>query len=316
MSIATETRHFRRMADVGPGELEHLLGLAAELKRDPARYEGALHGRAIACIFEKPSTRTRVSFAAAAAELGATPIALSPQELQIGRGETLADTARSLSGYCAAIVVRTFAQHTVDELAAWATVPVVNALSDEHHPCQALADLLTIRESCGDLHARRLAFVGDGGDNVAHSLLEAGALSGLDVAVACPPAYTPRQDVLDEARQLAAATGATLSVVEDPREAVTGADAVYADVWASMGEEAEHDIRIRHLSRYQVTEDLMALAKPDAIFLHCLPAKRGEEVAPAVIDGPQSAVWAQSANRMPTEAALLLALTHGFENVP
>jgi ornithine carbamoyltransferase len=313
VTVATKVRHFTRVADLSPGELEYLLELAAGLKQEPGRFEGALHGRTIACIFEKPSTRTRVSFAAAAAELGATPIALSPQELQIGRGETIADTARSLSGYCAAIVIRTFAHRTVDELAAWATVPVVNALSDEHHPCQALADLLTIREARGGLSGRRLAFVGDGGDNVAHSLLEAGALAGLDVTIACPPAYEPSREILAAARELARTTGAALDVVEDPSEAIAGADAVYADVWASMGEEAEHEARVRALAPYEVTEELMALARPDAVFLHCLPAKRGEEVEAAVIDGPQSAVWAQSANRMPTEAALLLALTHGFE---
>jgi ornithine carbamoyltransferase len=312
-AVTTEVRHFRRVADLSSGELERLLELAGILQQEPARYEGALHGRTIACIFEKPSTRTRVSFAAAAAELGATPIALSPQELQIGRGESIADTARSLSGYCAAIVIRTFAQRTVDELAAWATVPVVNALSDEHHPCQALADLLTIRDARGGLAGRRLAFLGDGGDNVAHSLLEAGALSGLHVTLACPPEYAPRREILEEAQRLARPTGSRLAVVEDPREAVAGADAVYADVWASMGEEAEHEVRARILAPYEVTEELMALAQSDAIFLHCLPAKRGEEVESAVIDGPQSVVWAQSANRMPTEAALLLALTHGFE---
>ena len=309
-ALATRVHHFTRVSDLAPVELERLLQLAAILKDEPSRYEGALHGRTIACIFEKPSTRTRVSFAAAAAELGASPIALSPQELQLGRGETIADTARSLSGYCAAIVIRTFAQRTVDELAACATVPVVNALSDEHHPCQALADLLTIRELCGGLHGRRLAFVGDGGDNVAHSLLQAGALSGLDVTIACPPAYAPRPEILEDARLLG---GAELTVVEDPREAVSGADAVYADVWASMGEEAEHETRAQALRPYEVTEELMALANPAAIFLHCLPAKRGEEVESAVIDGPQSAVWTQSANRMPTEAALLLGLTQGFE---
>ena len=309
-----KVRHFTRVSDLLPDELEQLLELAARLKQEPSAYEGALHGRTIACIFEKPSTRTRVSFAAAAAELGATPIALSPQELQIGRGETIADTARSLSGYCAAIVIRTFAQRTVDELAAWATVPVVNALSDEHHPCQALADLLTVREAHGGLAGRRLAFVGDGGDNVAHSLLEAGALSGLDVVIACPPAYAPNEEVLGDARRLAHATGAMLTVVEDPRDAIPQSDAVYADVWASMGEEAEHDARARALAPYEVTEDLMALANPGAIFLHCLPAKRGEEVESSVIDGPRSAVWTQSANRMPTEAALLLALTQGFDS--
>jgi len=312
MTVATAVRHFTRVSELSAAELERVLELSARVKAAPTRYEGSLHGRTIACIFEKPSTRTRVSFAAAAAELGATPIALSPQELQIGRGESIADTARSLSGYCAAIVLRTFAQRTVDELAAWASVPVVNALSDEHHPCQALADLLTIREACGGLQGRRLAFLGNGRDNVAHSLLEAGALTGLDVTIACPPAYGPAQPVLEDARREALQSGASLTVVDDPRDAVTEADAVYADVWASMGEEGERARRAQELASYQVTEELMALAKPGAVFLHCLPAKRGEEVAAAVIDGPQSVVWQQSTNRMPTEAALLLALTHGF----
>ena len=170
-------------------------------------------------------------------------MALSPQELQLGRGESIADTARSLSGYVAAIVIRTFAQETVDELARWATVPVVNALSDEHHPCQALADLLTIEEVFGDTAGRRLAFVGDGGDNVAHSLLEIGALAGLDVTIACPPEYAPDEQVLADARRLAEHSGAELTVVHDPAAAVAGADAVYADVWASMGEEAEREAR-------------------------------------------------------------------------
>ena len=312
-TVATTVRHFTRVSDLSPNEFERVLRIAAQLKHDPAHYDGALHGRTIACIFEKPSTRTRVSFAGAAAELGAMPVALSPQELQLGRGESLADTARSLSGYCAAIVIRSFLQSTVDELAEWATVPVVNALSDEHHPCQALADFLTIEQAHGGLHGARLAFVGDGGDNVAHSLLEAGALAGAHVTVACPSEYAPKPEILARARGLGELTGATLDIVTDPIDAVTGADAVYADVWTSMGEEGEQSERARVLRPYEVTEELMALARPDAIFLHCLPAKRGEEVDAAVIDGPRSAVWAQSANRMPTEAALLLALTHGFE---
>jgi ornithine carbamoyltransferase len=313
--MTTQTRprlkHLTRILDLREGELEHLLELASATKEDPARFEGALHGRSIACIFEKPSTRTRVSFAAAIARLGATPIALSAQELQLGRGESIADTARSLSGYVDAIVIRTFAQETVHELARWATVPVVNALSDSHHPCQALADMLTIREAFGDLAGRRLAFCGDGGDNVAHSLLEAGALAGVHVTIACPPEYAPDPDVLHLARAAAEDTGTELQVVHDPVRAVQGAHAVYADVWASMGEEAEHDARRRALEPYQVTERLLSLAQPGAIFLHCLPAKRGEEVAASMIDGSQSAVWQQSANRLPTEEAVLLMLTGG-----
>jgi ornithine carbamoyltransferase len=308
----TGTHDYTRVADLTPSGLAELLDLSEGLKEEPGRYEDVLRGETVACIFEKPSTRTRVSFAAAIARLGATPIALSPQELQLGRGESIADTARSLSGYCAAIVIRTFAHETVDELARWASVPVVNGLSDRHHPCQALADVLTIAESFGDLRGRRVAFVGDGGDNVAHSLLEAGALAGLDVAIACPAAYGPDPHLLAEARVRAGETGASLSVVESPFEAVNGADAVYADVWASMGEEAERDERRLALAPYQVTEELMRLAAPGAIFLHCLPAKRGEEVANAVIDGPQSAVWQQSANRLPTEQAVLLTLTRGL----
>jgi ornithine carbamoyltransferase len=306
-------RHFTRIADLTREELRDVLDLALAMKTSPVHCENALRGEAIACIFEKPSTRTRVSFAAAIARLGATPVSLSPQELQLGRGESIADTARSLSGYVSAIVIRTFAQQTVDELARWATVPVVNALSNEHHPCQALADLLTIEEVFGDTVGRRLAFVGDGGDNVAHSLLEIGALAGLDVTIACPSEYAPDEHVLAEARRLAERSGAELTVVHDPVEAVADADAVYADVWASMGEEGEMDERARVLAPFQVTGQLMALAKPEAVFLHCLPAKRGKEVAAAVIDGPQSVVWQQSANRMPTEEALLLSLTRGFE---
>jgi ornithine carbamoyltransferase len=306
-------QNFTRVADLSPPMLVQLLDLAEAMEDEPAYWEKALHGETIACIFEKPSTRTRVSFAAAAARLGATPLALSAQELQLGRGETIADTARSLSGYVAAIVIRTFSHDTVDELARWATVPVINALSDRHHPCQALADLLTIREFFGSFGGHRLVFVGDGGDNVAHSLLEAGAISGLDITIACPPEYAPDPGVLDETLSLAAETGAELLVVHDPRAAVLEADAVYADVWASMGEEAEADARKQALAPYQVTDELMALAKPHAIFLHCLPAKRGEEVAASVIDGSQSVVWVQSANRLPTEQALLLGLTRGFE---
>jgi ornithine carbamoyltransferase len=306
-------RDLTRVSDLDAEAFAGLLALARDLKELPGAAEDALRGETVACIFEKPSTRTRVSFAAAVARLGGTPLALSPQELQLGRGESIADTARSLSGYCAAIVARTFAHGTIEELARWATVPVVNALSDEHHPCQALADVLTLVEVFGDLRGRRLAFVGDGGDNVAHSLLEAGALVGLDVTVACPPAHEPDWQVLDLARDLAEGTGARLDVVQDPAAAVAGADAVYADVWASMGEESEREARAAALAPYRVTEELMALARPHAVFLHCLPAKRGQEVSAGVIDGPQSVVWAQSANRLPTEQALLLALTRGPE---
>ena len=309
----TKTTNLTRISDLTPERLARLLELA-EVMKDPAtRCDEVLRDRAIALIFEQPSTRTRVSFAAAIARLGATPIPLTPQELQLGRGESIADTARSLSGYVDAIVIRAFTQATIDELARWATVPVVNALSNEHHPCQALADLLTIKEEFGDLEGRHVTFVGDGGDNVAHSLLEAGALAGVDVTIACPAAYAPDQAVLARAHRLAEHSGAKLLVLHDPRAAVAGAHAVYADVWASMGEESEREARERDLAPYQVTDELMSLAQPGAIFLHCLPAKRGQEVAASVIDGPQSAIWRQSANRLPTEEAVLMLLTRGGE---
>lgn len=310
---ATTLRDFTRVSDLTPEGLTAVLELAAQLKDQPAHGEDVLRGQTVACIFEKPSTRTRVSFAAAIARLGATPVALSPQELQLGRGESIADTARSLSGYCAAIVVRTFDHATVEELARWASVPVVNALSDRHHPCQALADVLTMEESFGTLAGRRLTFVGDGADNVAHSLLEAGGLTGFDVTIACPHAYEPDPAVLRHARALANASGAELTVLHEVGAAVAGADAVYADVWTSMGDESEREARRTALAPYQVTEELMALAAPGAVFMHCLPARRGEEVSAAVIDGPRSVVWEQSGNRLPTEEALLLALTRGFE---
>ena len=310
-AVTRRLRHLTRMSDMDRGTLELLLDLAGRMKAEPELGVHALEGHSIACIFETPSTRTRVSFAAAAARLGATPISLTPAELQLGRGETVADTARSLSGYVDAIVIRTFAQETVHELARWATVPVVNALSDAHHPCQALADLLTIREAFGDLAGRRVAFVGDGASNVAHSLLEGAALAGMHVTVACPAGHAPDPDVLRVARAIGEEDGVELQVVRDPAAAVCGAHVVYADVWTSMGEESERDQRMQSLAPYQVTDELLASARPDAVFLHCLPAKRGEEVAATVIDGPHSLVWAQSANRMPTEEALLLHLTKG-----
>jgi ornithine carbamoyltransferase len=284
-----------RISDLSAAQAEALLELSALMKQDEHRHDfvHSLEGETVVLYFEKPSTRTRVSFAAAAERLGMAPLVLRPDELQLGRGETIADTARALSGYTAAIAVRTFSQSLVEELAAAATVPVINALTDEHHPCQALADLLTIRERCGTLEGIKLAFVGSG-TNVANSLVEAGALTGLEVVVASPAGYAP--------------TVAGATVVDDPRAAVEDADVVYTDVWVSMGEEAEQERRRHDLARFQVNDELMGLAKPGAIFLHCLPAHRGEEVTAAVIDGPRSAVWEQADNRLPTEEALLYAL--------
>jgi ornithine carbamoyltransferase len=285
--------HFLRVADLDHDGVAATLNLAASMKARPHGFVDALRGDTVVCFFEKPSTRTRVSFAAAAERLGMLPLVLRPDELQLGRGETVADTARTLSGYASAIVVRTFAHATVEEIAGHATVPVINALTDEHHPCQALADMMTLFERFGRLDGLRVAFVGDG-NNVARSLAEAGSLTGAEIVIAAPEGYAAG---IDGAR-----------VVADPVEAVTGAHAVYTDVWVSMGEEAEREQRLRELAPYQVDERLMRHARPEAVFMHCLPAHRGEEVAAEVIDGPQSVVWQQAENRMPTEEALLLTL--------
>jgi ornithine carbamoyltransferase len=293
-----------------PAGLAALLELSERMKADPRLGAGSLAGGKLALIFHKPSTRTRVSFEAAAWRLGMLPIALRPDELQLGRGETIADTARTLSRYVDAIVIRTFGQASVEELAEHATVPVINALTDEHHPCQALADLLTLREVLGPLAGRKLAFVGDG-DNVCASLIQAAALTGLELRVATPPAYRPDPGVVDAARELGKATGATITLTHDPREAVEDVDAVYADVWTSMGQEAQREERLAAFAGFTVDADLMRRAGEAAVFLHCLPAHRGEEVTDEVIDGPTSRVWDQAENRMHTEAALLYALLIG-----
>jgi ornithine carbamoyltransferase len=296
-----------RIADLTPAQCEQVLDLAAWMKAKPYTWVNALRGHSLACFFEKPSTRTRVSFAAAAYRLGMLPIMLRPDELQLGRGEPIADTARVLSSYADAIVIRTFAQHTLEEMAAAASAPIINALSNEHHPCQALADLLTLREHFGRLAGLRLAYLGDG-NNVAHSLMEAGALAGMHVVVATPEGERPHRDVEVLARRIAAEQGGNITLVTDPRAAVVGADAVYTDVWVSMGEEAEQARRLRDLAPYQVNVELMALAQPHAVFMHCLPAHRGQEVTAEVIDGPASAVWKQAANRLPTEQAVVYLL--------
>jgi ornithine carbamoyltransferase len=305
-ALTSRTRHLLRVADLPPAELTALLDLAAGMKADHRGWLGALPDASVACYFAKPSTRTRVSFEAAVHRLGALPIMLRPDELQLGRGEPIADTARVLSSYCAAIVIRTFAQSDVEEMAAAASVPVINALTDDHHPCQALADLLTLRERFGRLEGLRVAYIGDG-NNVAHSLMEAAAAVGFELSIACPPGYLPDAEITRSA-------GPAVHIFEDPRDAVAGAHAVYTDVWVSMGDEQERGDRMADLAAYRVDERLMALASRDAIFLHCLPAHRGEEVAAAVIDGPRSAVWQQAANRLPTEQAVLYALATGWED--
>jgi ornithine carbamoyltransferase len=307
--------HFLSVADVTGEQLIALLDLADELKAERVarlgsgeRLErGTLAGRTVAMIFEKPSTRTRVSFQVAVSELGGHPLSLSSAELQLGRGETIADTGAVLSRYVQGIVVRTFGQDRLEELAAAATVPVVNALTDLEHPCQALADLQAFREAHGAFEGRTLAYVGDG-NNVAHSLMLAGALVGLSVRVGHPDGYAPDGDIVSRARDLAAATGAVIETTTDPVAAVDGADAVYADVWASMGQEAEADERLERFVPYRVTSELMSHTAAGAIFLHCLPAHRGEEVTAEVIDGPASRVFDQAENRLHAQKALLARL--------
>jgi ornithine carbamoyltransferase len=296
-----------RISELDARQLYVLLDLAAEMKAAPHGWETALHGDTVAMFFEKPSTRTRVSFAAACQHLGALPLGLRPDELQLGRGEPISDTARVLSGYASAIVVRTFAQAVLDEMAEFAEKPVINALTDDHHPCQALADLLTIRERFGSLQGVRVAYLGDG-NNVAHSLMEAGALAGMHVVVGTPPGFEPDPAITDRAAATALANGGSVAVVHDPAEAVAGANAVYTDVWVSMGDdEASRAKRQEVLSAYQVDTELMRHADREAVFLHCLPAHRGEEVAADVIDGPASVVFRQAENRLWTEEAVLYA---------
>ena len=299
-----------RTSDLSATDLEHLLRTAAELKRDPWSLGRLLEGRTVVLSFAKPSTRTRVSFETAVARLGGTPLAIGPSELQTSRGEAPQDTARVLSAYASAIVVRTFADAELAAFAAEATVPVINALTDGHHPCQSLADLLTLRERYGHRPVR-ITYVGDG-NNVCHSLAEACALAGHHLTVSTPPAFAPDGEVLAAAQATAERHGGTLSVVEDPAAAVTGAEAVYTDAWLSMGDdEAERAIRQAAFAPYRLDAQLLAHAAPHAVVLHCLPAHRGEEITGDVLDGSRSAVWDQAANRLPTAQALLAALLGG-----
>jgi len=304
--------HFLTVDDLDPAALRALLDLSRRAKLEPAAFRGRLAGGQVGMIFDKPSTRTRVSFEAAAWALGMLPIALRPDELQLGRGETVGDTARVLSRYLSALTIRTFSHQRVEELAANATIPVVNALTDDHHPCQALADVMTMEEAFGSAAGRTLGYVGDG-NNVCHSLAQAAALTGFTLRVATPPGYEPDEALVTSAQAAAEhwAIGGRIEVTNDPLAAVTGAHAVYADVWTSMGQDAEQATRRAAFRSFQVNEALMARAAPDAIFLHCLPAHRGEEIVDEVIDGPASRVWDQAENRLHTELALLYAIISG-----
>jgi ornithine carbamoyltransferase len=300
-------RDFLSIDDVGPRELHHLLELAAKVKQSPGDHAARLAGMSVALIFEKPSTRTRVSFEVGVASLGGHPLALSSSELQLGRGETIEDTGRVLSRYCEAIVLRTFGQERLEALAAGATVPVVNSLSDYEHPCQILADLLTVIEKKGEPTGRTLAYLGDG-NNVAHSLLLGGAMLGMHVRVATPTGFEPIPQVVERAGEIASETGGSIEVGNDPLTAVNGADILYTDVWASMGQEREHAERVLVFTPFRIDAEKLSLAADDAIVMHCLPAHRGEEITDEVIDGPHSVVWDQAENRLHTQKALLLWL--------
>ena len=303
-------KDFLILTELTPAELESILDLAGRLKaqRGEGLGSGALRGKSVALIFEKPSTRTRVSFQVAITELGGNPIVLSSNELQLGRGETIEDTARVLSRYVHCIMARVNRHEDLARLAVTSKVPVINGLSDLHHPVQILADLLTLKEHKKKLPGLNVAWVGDG-DNVCNSWAYGAALTGIDFVAATPPGYEPSKDVIREASRMARATGGSVRVVTDPVEAVAGADCVITDTFVSMGLEEEKRKRIRaFIPRYKVTRALMAKAKRDAIFQHCLPAHRGEEVAAEVIDGPQSVVFDEAENRMHTEKALLCFL--------
>src|SRR5215212_1139721 len=297
ISAQLKGRDFLRVNDWDADELVQVLDLADRLKaRQRERVPHAhLEGRALGMIFQKPSTRTRVSFEVGIAQLGGVALYLRADDLQLGRGETVKDTANVLSRYLDAIVIRTFEQADVEELAEHADVPVINGLTDIAHPCQALADLMTIRERLGRLSGVRLAYLGDG-NNVCASLMTAGAKLGMRFIAAVPKGYEPDEDVVKTARRAAVQSGGTIELVHDPREAARGADALYTDVWTSMGQDEERQRRLRDLNGFGIDAELVGLAGPDAIVLHCLPAHYGEEITEDVLYGPQSAVWDQAEN--------------------
>jgi len=302
------TRHFLRDDDLSPAEQREVLDLAAKLKVDPYSETSLAGPQSAAVFFDKTSTRTRFSFAAGISALGGSPIVVNPGEAQLGEKESIADTARVLSRMVSLIVWRTFSHAGLEEMAEFASVPVINALSDDFHPCQILADLQTIRERKGELAGLTATYVGDAANNMGHSYLLGFATAGMHIRVAGPAGYHPRPDVVEDAQRIAASTGGSVTILADPVEAVRGADAVITDTWVSMGQENEKAERVATFGAYRVTLELMAHAAEDAIFLHCLPAYREFEVAPDVIDGPQSVVWDEAENRLHAQKALMVWL--------
>jgi ornithine carbamoyltransferase len=302
-----------RTADLSRADVDLLLDTAADFAKNPLRSKDALAHKSVAIYMTKPSTRTRLSSETAVAHLGGTPIFIRGDELQLGRGETIADTARIISGYCEALIIRTFAQSDVDELGASASIPVINALTDDDHPTQLLADWLTIRETFGsDVKGRKFVYLGDG-NNMSHAWLTMGAIMGAHVVAATPSGkWAPNSDVVAKAQAIAKKTGATIEVTNDPEAAAKGASALYTDVWMSMGDpESERAEKIKVLAPFAITDALMSLTTSDSIFMHCLPAHRGEEVAASVIDGPKSVIWREAYHRRTTIQALLSHLTRG-----
>jgi ornithine carbamoyltransferase len=302
-----------RTADLSRADVDLLLDTAADFAKNPLRSKDALAHKSVAIYMTKPSTRTRLSSETAVAHLGGTPIFIRGDELQLGRGETIADTAKIISGYCDALIVRTFAQSDVDELGANASIPVINALTDDDHPTQLLADWLTIRETFGsDVNGRKFVYLGDG-NNMSHAWLTMGAIMGAHVVAATPSGkWAPNSDVVAKAQAIAKKTGATVEVTNDPEAAANGASALYTDVWMSMGDpESERAEKIKVLAPFAITDALMSLTTSDSIFMHCLPAHRGEEVAASVIDGPKSVIWREAYHRRTTIQALLYHLTRG-----
>jgi len=288
-------------------EFHEILDLAKEIKKNPDRFRQRLKNKILAMIFQKPSLRTRVSFEVGMLELGGQAIYLAPADIQAGTRETFFDIGKNLERWVDGIMIRTFAHENIIELARAASVPVINGLSDLLHPCQAMADVFTLREKKGDLASLKLAYVGDG-NNVCHSLLFAGAKAGMTVAVATPPGYEPKPEIVRLAQEDGEQTGFKLILTHDPEEAVAGADAVYTDVWASMGQESEREIRKKIFAPYQVNQKLMSRAAEGAVFMHCLPAHRGEEVTDEVIDSAQSIVYDQAENRLHVQKAIMLLL--------
>ena len=302
-----------RTADLSRADVDLLLDTAADFAKNPLRSKDALAHKSVAIYMTKPSTRTRLSSETAVAHLGGTPIFIRGDELQLGRGETIADTAKIISGYCDALIIRTFAQSDVDELGASASIPVINALTDDDHPTQLLADWLTIRETFGsDVKGRKFVYLGDG-NNMSHAWLTMGAIMGAHVVAATPAGkWAPNSDVVAKAQAIAKKTGATIEVTNDPEAAAKGASALYTDVWMSMGDpESERAEKIKVLAPFAITDALMSLTTSDSIFMHCLPAHRGEEVAASVIDGPKSVIWREAYHRRTTIQALLYHLTRG-----